>query len=209
MIDRVQKRFGQLTSRAEQISESIRNKNVSGLDVDKWYANVDSLFYQIFPSDFPHRVKFSRDAGAYDEPDLVFYYRLAVFEAARDDYENGFLFDLKALVNAEVFSDELEQAEYFLQGNHRVPAAVVSGTVLEATLRALCDRNGIEKATSVNRMNDDLTKAAVYNKMMHDQIQAWAKIRNSAAHGYPDEFNDIQVKLMIDGIRDFITRQMT
>jgi hypothetical protein len=49
-------------------------------------------------------------------------------------------------------------------------------------------------------MNDDLTKAGVYNSLVQKQIASFAAIRNCAAHGKINEFNAEQVKTMIQGI---------
>jgi hypothetical protein len=58
-------------------------------------------------------------------------------------------------------------------------------------------------------MNDDLVGQNVYNAAVHKQVGAWAHIRNSAAHGKPEEFEPSQVNLMIDGVRDFLARHMS
>ncbi|QDU58866.1 DUF4145 domain-containing protein [Aeoliella mucimassa] len=114
------------------------------------------------------------------------------------------------LVHAEVFSDELEQADHFLASGYKTPAAVTAGVVLETTLRKLCEQtDNVEASEKLNKMNDDLAKANVYNKMRADQVRAWAKIRNSAAHGHPGEFEDGDVKLMIQGVRDFVANQLS
>jgi hypothetical protein len=38
------------------------------------------------------------------------------------------------------------------------------------------------------------------------QVTAWAGLRNDAAHGNYGNYTDEQVKLMVAGIRDFISR---
>lgn len=134
----------------------------------------------------------------------------AIMLAAKFDFEDGFLFDVRRLVHAEVFADELEQAEYFLRDGHKVPAAVIAGTVLESTLRELCQQHGVaisDRAT-LNPMNDGLVKAGTYNKTRAQQIRGWAAVRNDAAHGNPENFDDAQVRDMISGVRDFVAQQM-
>ncbi|WP_247442381.1 hypothetical protein [Bradyrhizobium sp. CW7] len=51
----------------------------------------------------------------------------AVFQAAKDDYEGGYLNKIRNLVQAGVFSTELEQASELLASGYRLPAAVVRG----------------------------------------------------------------------------------
>ena len=53
-------------------------------------------------------------------------------------------------------------------------------------------------------MNSELVKKTVYNKNRQKQVTAWAGIRNSAAHGKPDEFSEQDVKQMLEGVRQFV-----
>jgi hypothetical protein len=59
---------------------------------------------------------------------------LGVLRAAKDDYEQGFLFDTRVLIEAEVFDKFLEQGEHLLNAGYHQPAAVVVGSVLEEAL---------------------------------------------------------------------------
>jgi hypothetical protein len=53
-------------------------------------------------------------------------------------------------------------------------------------------------------MNIELSKKGVYNAGMQKQVTAWAHWRNKAAHGEWTEYNDADVKSMIEGIQRFI-----
>lgn len=128
----------------------------------------------------------------------------AVFLAAKEDYEGGYLNSLRNLVQAEVFCNELEQAEELLNAGYATAAAVIAGVVLETNIRNLCTTQRIGHA-SLDRMNADLAKAGVYNSIQQKRITALAGIRNSAAHGKPDEFTKADVKGMIEDIERFIS----
>ncbi|MCE0917973.1 DUF4145 domain-containing protein [Pseudomonas sp. NMI760_13] len=130
----------------------------------------------------------------------------AVFLAAKEDFEGGYLNSLRNLVQAEVFSNELEQAEELLSSGYATAAAVIAGVVLETSLRDLCSKHAIGHGT-LNRMNDDLAKAGAYNTNQKKQITSLSAIRNSAAHGKPEEFTADQVKGMIDDVQRFLLAQ--
>ena len=116
------------------------------------------------------------------------------------------------LLNAGLLSDFLAMAEYLLQDEKlKQPAAVLAGGVLEEHIRKLCITNSIDvedasKAKKLDTLNADLGRAGIYSKNDQKQITAWAGIRNSAAHAKYDEFDEQQVRGMIDGIRAFIAR---
>jgi hypothetical protein len=54
-----------------------------------------------------------------------------------------------------------------------------------------------------------LAKDGVYTKLVQKQITAWANIRNSAAHGNPDEFTEQDVINMITDVRQFLANHLT
>jgi hypothetical protein len=131
-----------------------------------------------------------------------------ILSALRGDYDAGRLQSFEELIHADLFSDFLEMAEYFLHEGYKDAAAVIAGGVLEEHLRKLCGKNGVTIAAKpkLDTMNSDLAKAGAYNKNDQKQVTAWAGLRNDAAHGNYSNYTDGEVKLMVAGIRDFITR---
>lgn len=127
----------------------------------------------------------------------------AVFLAAREDFEGGYLSSVRTLVQAEVFDSELEQAEELLKGGYVTAAAVIAGVVLETALRELCDRSSVAYG-KLDKMNADLAKAGIYNKLVQKRITALADIRNSAAHGKPEEFTQ-DVSAILQDVGRFLT----
>lgn len=142
------------------------------------------------------------------------YSPLGVLKALRDDYEAGYLATFRQLINADLFSDFLAMAEFLMQEEQlKQPAAVMAGGVLEEHIRKLCEANGISTTVAatgrplkLDVLNAELAKNDVYSKNDQKQVTAWCGIRNSAAHAKYDEFNEQQVIAMIDGIRNFISR---
>lgn len=131
----------------------------------------------------------------------------AVFLAAKEDFEGGYLNSLRNIVQAEVFSSELEQAAELLKTGYATAAAVIAGVVLETTIRDMCTARGIDHG-KLDKMNADLAKAGAYNATQQKRITALAGIRNSAAHGKPQEFTPADVQGMIDDVERFLTAQL-
>jgi hypothetical protein len=134
----------------------------------------------------------------------------AVFLAAQEDYEGGYLRSIRSLVHAELFDDELEQARELFASKYAVAAAVVARVVLETTLRTLCVNNGIPirtsdgKSVKLDKMNADLAKAGVYNVLAQKQVTWLADIGNKAAHGETEGFKDADVADMITEVERFV-----
>ena len=136
-------------------------------------------------------------------------------EALREDLENGYLKSLSEIVHSEVFSDYIGMSEHLLEGGYKDAAAVIVGSSLESHIRELCRKSSIPIETNTkggkkspknaDAMNNELYVNKIYNKSWMSQVSAWQKIRNDAAHGNYGEYNDEQVKLMISGIRNFVS----
>src|SRR5438876_3594555 len=87
-----------------------------------------------------HHLELRRLSESKDSSTNPFYlvHCLGVLEAAQRDFERGLLFDLRALVAAELIGDFTDQAEALVQEGYHVPAASLIGAVLEDALRKLC-----------------------------------------------------------------------
>ena len=147
--------------------------------------------------------------------------KVTVLEALRESYINELYDDLEALISSHVMTNLMEQAEALLgEGIQRqyshLAAAVLCGAVLEDALRRLCQRQAppIDIVTShgekktLEPLIQDLQRAKVFNKLVGDQLRAWAKIRNYAAHGEFSEFTREQVDLMLPGVKHFLAMHM-
>jgi hypothetical protein len=217
-MDVVQKRFDELELLAKRITDSQTTKYVDGEVVPtldgrlmvEWQTSVLSLLSRVFGVESPTFRQFDKQiAEGYYNIQSQFTALYAVFASALSDYKGGYLFQLRNVLNAAVFDDELEQAKHFLDANYKSAAAVIAGTVLETTLRTLCDHHpDLTPSDNINKMNDDLAKKGVYNALRKRQVSSWADIRNSAAHGRPEAFEPTDVARMIDGVRDFIAIQL-
>lgn len=141
---------------------------------------------------------------------------LGVLHAVAEDISKGWTWQYKELVHADVFTDLLDMADYLLSdGGFKDPAAVLAGSVLEEHIRKLCQKNNIPIQVQSSRgaepkkasvMNDELVKQQIYNQAEWRSVQAWLDHRNDAAHGHHTKYDPRQIKLMIDGIRDFFVR---
>ena len=128
-----------------------------------------------------------------------------VLEAAQRDFERGVLFDMRALISAEALGDFIEQAETLLAAGYYAPAASLAGAVLEDTLRKLCERHNVElpASTKIDRLNSNLARAGVYDKLVQKRITVLADIRNNADHGHFHKFAKSDVEDLVKWVRSF------
>lgn len=237
--DKIKDRFDKLISKGEEllsnpkVIQKLKSRNMltgevrtrpeehvdfSGLV--KWRTDCNVLLSMLFSNSQVHNETASSFNKLKTRTDNV-QWGIATLKSLKENLEEGFLDDLSAQIGAEIASDYMTQAENLIgEGaggayNH-VPAAVLSGVVLEKALRELCEKqeaaistvkaNGEHK--TMNPLIDDLKKAGVYNETRAKQLRHFADIRNHAAHGRFDEFNVDDVKAMIEGVNRFLSEYL-
>jgi len=137
---------------------------------------------------------------------------VGLLTALRDEYANGYLQSVIALVYADVFSDLLEMARRLLEQGYKDPAAVVIGSVLESHLHNLCNKHGLAMTYSNGQprnadvLNADLKSAGAYDKGEQKAVTAWLDLRNKAAHGKYNEYTKEQVLLLLENVHNFLQR---
>lgn len=133
---------------------------------------------------------------------------LGIVEAAHRDYTAGMLFDVRRLIEADVFDDLLEQAEHLLASGYHVAAASLGGAVLEDSLRKLSVQHSVPvpAKTKIDSLNAGLAKAGVYTKLQQKRITAITDVRNNADHGHTDQFSGEDVRRMLAEVRELLTK---
>lgn len=176
-------------------------------------ASVLSFIAMVYSKDHSHYSEFNEAArGNYESCAKQGH---GILLAIQDEIDGGWIFSVKKLVSAEIFSDFLEMAEHLLEQDYKDPAAVMIGSVLEENLRQLCHSAGIETEIEkdgtpvpkkADQLNSDLAKAEVYTKLDQKAVTMWLDLRNTAAHGKYREYEKEQVVLMMQGVTDFLAR---
>jgi len=184
-------------------SSKMKGLRVSVLSFISMVYGKEHSHYSEF-KDVSNDNNYSTAEGAYE-----------VLLSIQDEIDGGWIFSVKDLVLAEVFSNFIEMAEYLLENGYKDPSAVIIGSVLEESLRNFCQNNEIEisyekKGTFIPKkadsLNSDLAKAEVYSKLDQKSVIAWLDLRNKAAHGKYEEYTKEQVEFMIQGVIDFLAR---
>lgn len=132
-----------------------------------------------------------------------------VLKAIKHEFKTGLLADLRGLLQASIFADFLEMAEHLLAEGYKDASAVTISAVLEDSLRKLADKNGIPtvatngRPLTIDPINIALAKANIYGPLVQKQVTTWADLRNSAAHGHYDRYDEAQVKQMLLFVQKF------
>lgn len=104
--------------------------------------------------------------------------QIAILESIERRFESS-LFDIKQLVQADLFDSELDVAKELLKNNFVRAAGAVAGVVLEGHLKQVCDNHALSKKSgTISVLNDSLKAAGVIELSQSRQIQYLGDIRN-------------------------------
>ncbi|OKP26727.1 DUF4145 domain-containing protein [Serratia fonticola] len=218
MTNKVQQRFDDLKELSDRVSSSSHTEHsqFTGSDtyVDselllQWLTKTENLIVNVCGENSTYFKTFAeaKIVSSYETNQNIFDRLKAIFITIKEDYESGYLISYKSLIQAELFDSELEQAKGLLTSGYTTASAVIAGTILETSLRELCERNSIPNG-KMDKMNADLAKHGVYNSIQQKVITAMAGIRNSAAHGKNDDFTKEDVTNMISNIESFLIKHL-
>lgn len=211
---KILKRMDELLEAGEKVLSTKRNppsnsigfdSSINSQDGYQWFTSVQNLLVRVFGKDSEHYKNFT-DQNKKGLTYSPVYRAQGILKAAKDDYEYEQLFELKKIIEAELFDEFLEQATSLLDAGYYQPAAVIAGSVLEDGLRKLCAENKIALPAKpkLDFMNSELAKAGLYNKLTQKKITTLADIRNNASHGHWDQFEKQDVEDAIKWITQFM-----
>lgn len=205
----VTRRFAELSTKAEAISKDKKHEftsekgephySVSSGPFKEWATNVLSLLQRTFGKESVHYEKFEEEYSNFLKWESQFENCRSIFKAAREDYEGGYLFNVRALAKAEVLSNAISQANDLLKAGYKDPACILARVALDVTLKELSSKHGTPVGT-LDRMNAELCKVGAYNMVKQKQITAFADIGNKAAHGEWGTYSETDARAMVQGV---------
>lgn len=201
-------------------------------DYQKWYSEAKALVRQLLPDrldDFsrhyekPKRKDITYESYRIDDclqglnvtqgwekekivgPDAAiphFRQQQAILAAIQQRFESS-LFDIRHLVQADLFDSELDAARDLAKNRFYRAAGAVSGVVLEKHLNQVCVNHRIhiaKKAPTLADLNDALKQGQVIEVERWRFIQHLADLRNLCAHDKQREPTAEQVDDLIQGV---------
>ena len=193
---------------------------------NRTYIEVDNAIFQAFKT--PGLSTIKRILGETDPfytqfESVLKYTKYNLAEAGvemlkdlKAQVSNNWIFSIKGLVSAEIFTDFLDMAQHLLDEGYKDAAAVIIGSSLENHLKQLCQKHSIPttflninqqpKPQKADILNSELKKAKVYQLLDQKQVTAWLGLRNDAAHGNYSNYTKEQVQQMHNGVLNFVSR---
>lgn len=154
--------------------------------------------------DYMQNLTVTLGAQTLAEPRAVvpqFDQQLAILKATSTRFSSS-LYEIKQLVQADLFDDEIEASKELLKSKFYRAAGIVAGVVLEKHLRQVCSDHNIKlnkKNPTLNDLNEALKKAEVIDLSVWRRISLLADLRNLCAHHNEKEPKSDQINDLIEG----------
>lgn len=132
--------------------------------------------------------------------------QIAIVKSIKRRFESS-LFDIKQLVQADLFDSELGAARELLKNKFTRGAGAIAGVVLEGHLGQVCANHTVKltkKHPSISDYNQALKDADVIDTAQWRFHQHLGDIRNKCDHSKIDEPTVDEVKDLIDGVAKVI-----
>lgn len=131
--------------------------------------------------------------------------QLAILKSVESRFEST-LFDIRQLVQADLFDSELDAASELLKHGFLRGAGAIGGVILERHLSQVAANHNIavrKKNPSISDFNDLLKTEGVLDTPPWRQIQRLGDIRNLCDHNKEREPTEDEVKELIAGVEKF------
>ena len=136
---------------------------------------------------------------------MRFKTQLAILKSVESRFEST-LFDIRQLVQADLFDSELDAAKELLGHGFLRGAGVIAGVVIEKHLSQVAANHSIKirkKNLSISDFNDLLKNGGVLDTPSWRQIQRLGDIRNLCDHNKEREPTKEEVEELISGVEKF------
>lgn len=135
-----------------------------------------------------------------------FTQQLNIIKAINKRFESS-LFDIKQLVQADLFDSELEVAKELNKKGFVRGAGAIAGVVLEKHLLQVCDNHGVKitkKNPSISDYNDKLKGAGTYETPTWRKTQHLGDLRNLCVHKKKKGPKTEDVDELVEGVESII-----
>lgn len=195
--ERILKRFSELDLNRSQI----------GPEWHKWSTNVLNLLenagMQTHLQNFRHIYNHSRERRGLMTTDLDAAF--GVFNAAKEDYEHGYVFSLERAVSGEVFGEFVLLAKQTLDEGHKDVAAVLACAALEDTLKRYARSEGLDvDDKDMQQVINALKAKGLVSGARKTLLDPMPKIRDYAMHANWDKITAESVGGVIGFVEQFL-----
>ncbi len=211
--------------------KEIKNLPIFAREYQNWYSEAKTVIKQLLPDRLDDLVRYyekpkgrktlnpenyriedclqgleiaRRNVGPHAAISL-FQQQLAILKSVSARFESS-LFDIKSIVQADLFDSELKAALELIQNGYLRPAGAVAGVVLEKHLAQVTSNHNLKirkKNPTISDFNVLLKDEGVLDVPSWRRIQHLGDIRNQCVHHKDKEPTKEDVEELVSGVEKF------
>jgi hypothetical protein len=170
-----------------------------------WGTSVQHLLRAVFGEYSPHFLNFTESykdcrGSGHEVPGL-----LSMFQAAKSDFDGGYVFNVDLRVSGEVFGNFVVLARQALSEGHKDVAAVLASAALEDALKRFAQVNGLEVTDkTMAEIVNALKGSGLVTGAQKSLLDAMPKLRNLAMHADWNKIDSADVSSMLGYAEQFL-----
>lgn len=211
---RIKKRLGELElelSRINLVTGPNGGRFIQTVSWQKWATSFLNILSNAFGTQSVH---FERFAGLLDVDrwgmggQITLDSAKGIFQAAKEDYEGGYIFSLQRAVSGEVFGDFVLLAKKSLDEGHKDVAAVLACAAMEDALKRYAQAEGFEVGDKdMQQVVNALKSKGLVSGFQKTLLDDMPKIRNYAMHADWEKITSESVSGVIGFVKEFLKRR--
>lgn len=171
----------------------------------QWATSAQNLIAATFGKNSPHFENFSTLYAACQGSDYQVGALQAVFLSAKDDFTNGYVFNVELRVSGEVFGDFVALARESLSQGNKDVAAVLACAALEDALKRYASSNGLNvSGKDMQEVVNALKGAGLVAGAQKTLLDAMPRVRNIALHGEWSKLSEPDVSSVLGFVEQFL-----
>jgi hypothetical protein len=171
----------------------------------KWATSADSLIRAACGETSSHYQAFSSQLAKTVDAEKSVKELYAVFAAAKDDFDGGYVFDVDLRVSGEVFGDFVALAKQALSDGHKDVAAVLASAALEDALKRFAVTNKLDvDGKDMQNVVNALKRASLVAGVQKSLLDTMPKLRNAALHAEWGKLSQAEVGSMLGFVEHFL-----
>lgn len=171
----------------------------------KWATSAQNLIRAVFGEASPTYRNFSTLYATTSNAEESVKALHAVFGAAKDDFEGGYVFNVELRVSGEVFGDFVVLARQALAEGYKDVAAVLASAALEDALKRYAAANELDvNEKTLQEVVSALKSSGLVSGAQKTLLDAMPRLRNLAMHAEWSKISEPDVNSVIGFVEQFL-----
>ncbi len=203
-FDQIQSQFEQLLAQGNRMRIPL-DTDVDPAQWGQWSTSVLHLLGITFGEKSPHYNYFQKICLNFRWSGHQFAQAFGIFQAAKKDFDGGFLQSLEVGVTGEVLGDFVKLARASLNEGHKDVAAVLACAALEDALKRFASMNNLNVSDkTMDAIVGALKSAGLVQGAQKSLLDVMPRIRNHAMHADWAKISEADVGSVIGFVETFL-----